>query len=77
MRLHRGVYAVGHSQLSWTGRCLAAVLASAPALASHASAGRLWGILRYEPSTFDVTAAIRRRPRPQFHVHYGMLAEPD
>lgn len=77
MRLHRGVYAVGHLRLSWTGRCLAAVLASAPALASHATAGRLWGLLRYEPATFDVTASTRRRAKARVRVHHARLSEPD
>jgi predicted transcriptional regulator of viral defense system len=77
LRLHRGVYAVGHGDLSWPGRCLAAVLASAPALASHASAGRLWGLLGYDPQTLDVTAATGRRPHPEVRVHRARLAEPD
>jgi very-short-patch-repair endonuclease len=53
------------------------VLASAPALASHASAGRLWGLLRYKPTTFDVTTATRRRPKPHLRVHHASLADPD
>lgn len=76
-RLHRGVYAVGHQSVGWPGRCLAAVLASAPALASHASAGRLWGLLRYEPETLDVTAATRRRPRPYARIHFARLTVHD
>ena len=45
-RIHRGVYAVGHENLTWEGRCMAAVLAAVPAVASHLSAGWLWGLLR-------------------------------
>jgi hypothetical protein len=76
-RLHRGVYAVGHRDLGWHGRCLAAVLACAPAVASHASAGWLWGLLRYAPGTIDVTATTRRRSKPAFRVHYAPLEARD
>ena len=45
-RLHRGVYAVGHTAVSQHGRWLAAVLASGEgALLSHRSAAALWGML--------------------------------
>jgi hypothetical protein len=77
-RLHYTVYAVGHCDLDWNSRCLAAVLACAPgAAASHASAGWLWGLLRYEPGTIDVTASTRRRKKPTIRVHYAPLAELD
>jgi very-short-patch-repair endonuclease len=46
-RVHRTVFAVGHSGLSTEGRWMAAVLACGPGAAlSHLSAGALWGILR-------------------------------
>lgn len=46
-RLHRGVYAVGHTGLSDKGRWMAAVLACGPgAVVSHRSAAELWGLLR-------------------------------
>ena len=46
-RIHRGVYAVGHRNLSNQGRWMAAVLACGTgAVLSHLSAGELWGILR-------------------------------
>lgn len=45
-RLHRGVYAVGHSNPSLEGRLLAAVKACGPdAVLSHVPAAVLWGIL--------------------------------
>jgi predicted transcriptional regulator of viral defense system len=68
-RLHRGVYAVGHRHLPWHGRCLAAVIASAPALASHRSAARLWGLVRHKPGTIDITAPTRRRPKQDIQIH--------
>jgi hypothetical protein len=44
-RIHRGVYAVGHSKLSGQGQCVAAVLACGNgALVSHWSAAWLWGL---------------------------------
>jgi very-short-patch-repair endonuclease len=44
--LHRGVYAVGHAQLTREGRWLAAVLACGPgAFLSHGPAGQLLGIV--------------------------------
>src|SRR5580704_8544495 len=59
-RLHRGVYAVGHERLTWHGHCLGAVLANSPAVASHYSAGWLWGLLRNRPSgAFHVTGPNR------------------
>lgn len=76
--LHRGVYAVGHEALSWDGWCLAAVLANAPAVASHWSAGWLWGLLRTRPSgKFHVTAKTTRRGKPAFHVHSASLTDED
>jgi very-short-patch-repair endonuclease len=46
-RIHRGVYAVGHSRLSNEGRWMAAVLACGEgAVLSHQSAGELWRIVR-------------------------------
>jgi very-short-patch-repair endonuclease len=69
-RLYRGVYAVGHSSISTTGRCLAAVLAGGPgALLSHASAAWLWEISTRGPAPFDVTAPQPRRSRPPIRLH--------
>jgi predicted transcriptional regulator of viral defense system len=64
-RIYRGVYAVGHTDLSAQGRCLAAVLAVGPgALLSYHSAGWLWGIWRGSPEPFEVTAFVPRHHRP-------------
>jgi Transcriptional regulator, AbiEi antitoxin len=77
-RLHRGVYAVGHLNLAWEGRCLAAVLACGPsAVASHYSAAWLWGLLRTRPGTLHVTAPKRRRQRAGFRLHFSSLARED
>jgi very-short-patch-repair endonuclease len=76
-RIHRGVYAVGHQPLTWEGRCLAAVLAARPAVASHLSAGWLWGLLRGRPGTIHVTAPASRRVRRAFVIHCADLAVQD
>lgn len=76
-RLHRGVYAVGHERLTWHGRCMAAVLAVRPSVASHLSAGWLWGLLRYRPETPHVTAPTERRQRRGFVVHCAVLPSAD
>jgi len=52
-------------------------LACAPAYASHASAGWIWGLLRYEPGTIDVTAPTRRRGKRVFRLHHADLEPQD
>ena len=77
-RIHRGVYAVGHQPLTWHGRCLGAVLAARPAVASHLSAGWLWDLLRYRPETIHVAAPTARRARRRgFAVHFADLPASD
>jgi hypothetical protein len=71
-RVYRGVYAVGHVDLSQRGECLAAVLAVGPgALLSYRSAGWLWGIWRGSPRPFEVTAFVpRHHPAPSALVRH-------
>lgn len=77
-RLHRRVYAVGHEALTWEGWCVAAVAANAPSVASHWSAGWVWGLMRSRPSgKFHVTATTRRHRRKEFHVHFAELTDED
>jgi very-short-patch-repair endonuclease len=76
-RLHRGVYAVGHERLTWHSRCMAAVLAVRPSVASHLAAGWLWGLLRYRPETIHLTSPTQRHPRRGFVVHAAELAGAD
>lgn len=55
-RLHRGVYAVGHTRLTFEGKCLAAALACGEdAVVSHRSAAALWGLLSPARGSIDVT----------------------
>jgi hypothetical protein len=69
-RLHRGVFAVGHTHISPQGHCLAAVLASGPgSLLSHVSAAWLWDLAKVSPLPVAVTTPFHRRPRPPIRLH--------
>jgi hypothetical protein len=60
--LHRGVFAVGHTNLSLQGQCLAGVLACGEgALLSHYSAAWLWGLVKGSPVPVEVTTPIPRK----------------
>lgn len=78
-RLHRGVYAVGHTDLSPYGECLAAVLASGPdALLSHYSAAWLLGLLSTQPVPVHVTTPLPRKRRAGLVIHRSeMLTDGD
>lgn len=55
-RVHRGVYAVGHSALSREGRWLAAVLACGPgAVLSHLCGAALWELWPWSIAVIDIT----------------------
>jgi hypothetical protein len=55
-RIHRGVYGVGHAELSDHGRSLAAVLACGDGAAlSHGSAAWLWGLQGACPKPAEVS----------------------
>jgi len=69
-RLYRGVFAVGHTNLSLHAQCLAAVLACGPdALLSHVSAAWLWNLTKTSPLPASVSAPLYRRPRPPIRLH--------
>lgn len=69
IRLHRGVYAVGHDRLTRDGHWLAAVLAAGlGAVLSHREAAALHGLRPSSRPAVDVTVAARRRvPGVQAH----------
>jgi hypothetical protein len=72
-RIHRGVYAVGHTSLSTHGKALGAVLACGTgSLLSHHSAGWLWDIAKVEPAPFHVTTSVWRTPRPPLRLHQSL-----
>lgn len=68
-RLHRGVFAVGHTRLTVKGRWMAAVLACGPdAVLSHRSAAALHDLRPIPGGEIDVTAPSgHRHPRVRCH----------
>ncbi|MFN8215028.1 MAG: type IV toxin-antitoxin system AbiEi family antitoxin domain-containing protein [Solirubrobacterales bacterium] len=69
-RLHTGVYAVGHTDLSLHGRCLGAVLGCGRgALLSHWSAAWLWGLMPASAVPIHVTTPIPRHRRLGLAIH--------
>jgi hypothetical protein len=77
-RIHRGVYAVGHTSLSAHGQALGAVLAcGSGSLLSHHSAGWLWDIAKVEPAPFHVTTSVWRTPRPPLRLHQSLALAPE
>ncbi|MBS1891164.1 MAG: AbiEi antitoxin N-terminal domain-containing protein [Actinobacteria bacterium] len=76
-RIHRGVYAVGHTSLSWEGYCMAAVLARPGSVASHKTAAWIWELRRWRPETIHLTAPTRQRVKRDFVVHFARLAPED
>ena len=76
-RIYRGVYAVGHTDLSWEGHCMASVLACWPCVASHWTAAWLLGLLRTRREMLHLTAPTTRHRRPDIAVHSAALADED
>jgi very-short-patch-repair endonuclease len=77
VRLHDGVYAVGHTALTKESRVLAAVYSCGPdALASHRAAGRLRGFVR-GAQPIEVTAPRGCKPRAGMIVHRSRLIDPE
>jgi very-short-patch-repair endonuclease len=78
-RLYRGVYALGHVNLSTEGRWFAAVCACGPgAVLSHESAAHIWGISPPSASVSHVTvpATGGRARRPGIRIHYSPALPP-
>jgi very-short-patch-repair endonuclease/predicted transcriptional regulator of viral defense system len=71
-RVHRGVYAVGHTVLRGEGRRLAAVLACGEgAVLSHRSAAAHWGLLATSAARIDVTAPRTRAGDAKIRLHHS------
>jgi hypothetical protein len=71
-RLHRGVYAVGHTVLTVRGHWMAAVLACGDGAAlSFATAAAHWDLRTGVPAVIDVSvpSAGGRRGRPGLRIH--------
>lgn len=76
IRFHRGVYAVGHADLTLHGRWLAAVLACGEgALLSHRAAAALHGLRTAPGGLIDVTARTSRRI-PGVRAHRARRPDP-
>lgn len=78
-RIHRGVYAVGHTRLTFEGRCMAAVLALGEgAVVSHQSAAALWGMLKPHSGPIHVSVVgdggRRKRRGIQVHRSHSLIA---
>jgi very-short-patch-repair endonuclease len=73
IRVHQGVYAVGHEALSDRGRMIAALIAAGPGAAlSHRTAAYLWKLNPSMPPFPDVTLTDRApRSRPGLRVHHA------
>ena len=66
IRLHRGVYAVGHEALNDRGRMIAGLLAAGPgAVLSHRTAAALWKLIPSLPPFVEVTLTDRRPRQPR------------
>ncbi|HEX8053146.1 MAG TPA: type IV toxin-antitoxin system AbiEi family antitoxin domain-containing protein [Thermoleophilaceae bacterium] len=78
-RVHRGVYAVGHTKLTERGRWIAAVLAFGPdALLSHRSCAALRSLLPDSRAVIDVTVPGRtRRGLAGVRLHLPRRLHPD
>ncbi len=77
VRLHRGVYAVGHTRLLKQGRWLAAVLASGEGAAlSFASAADHLDLRTSAARIVDVTVPCARRAQPGIRLHRPRVIEP-
>jgi Transcriptional regulator, AbiEi antitoxin/Protein of unknown function (DUF559) len=79
IRLHRGVYAVGHRRLTHRGWWLAAVRAiGADAALSHAHGAALWDLRSPPGGRIDVTIRSKgRRQRKGIRVHPTLDLPPD
>src|SRR3954454_16042673 len=71
-RLHRQVFALGHTALSIEGRLWAAQLYAGPdAVFSHTTAAWLWSLIDAEPKRIHLTAPGRRRSLPEVRIHHS------
>jgi very-short-patch-repair endonuclease len=79
IRMHAGVYAVGHTKLTANGYFLAAVLAFGPrALLSHRSAGVLWDIFTSRQVKVDVlTHVSAQRGTTRIKAHRTRKLHPE
>ncbi len=80
IRLHRGVYAVGHDQLRIEGRWLGAVMACGPgARLSHRDGAHLWELRQSSSALIDVTVPSQngRIQRAGIRIHRSRRLPPE
>lgn len=76
-KMHRGVYAVGHTGLTMRGRFLAAVKAGGTgAVLSHFSAAALWELLPYDPERAPEVTARHAKRIPGVNSHQARKPPP-
>jgi hypothetical protein len=74
--IHRGVYAVGHANLTLEGRFLAAVKACGPtAVLSHVSAAALYELFRWDDRHPEVTVRQTYRAHRGVRVHRSSMLD--
>lgn len=77
VRQYDGVYAVGHTALTYHSHLIAAVYACGEeALASHRAGGKLWEVLRGS-QPIEVTAPRSREPKKGFVLHRSRCIHPE
>jgi hypothetical protein len=76
-RLHRRVFALGHTAISIEGRLSAAILyAGEGAVLSHTTAAWVWRLIDAEPRRIHLTTPGRRRSLPDVRVHHSRRVDP-
>jgi hypothetical protein len=71
-RLHRQVFAVGHTAISIEGRLWAALLyAGRDAVFSHTTAAWLWRLIDAEPTRIHLIGPGRRSSLPDVRIHHS------
>jgi very-short-patch-repair endonuclease len=77
VRVHTGVYALGHAPQAGIDRAYGALLACGPgALLSHSTAACVWGIDHRWPTPFEVIVETARR-RPGIKTHRATITRKD
>lgn len=75
--VHRGIYAVGHANISIEGRFLAAVKACGPgAVLTHYAAAAHWRMVRWD-DRYPAVTALRARQHRGIRTHRSTLAPED
>jgi Protein of unknown function (DUF559)/Transcriptional regulator, AbiEi antitoxin len=75
-RLHRRVFAVGHTAVSLDGRLFAALLyTGSDAALSHTTAAWIWSLIDSEPTRVHLITPGRRSSLPDVRIHHSRWVE--